>query len=169
MSTATVRAAFVPDADTVSWLQAREDFLYEEGHIPLAPAVKGAYVNRADGSGRVWCVWTRTQGRQLDILRFVIEEMGGLDGGPEGKGGDTERVEAVAVCLQAARREAGRCGLQRVQAWNPSKWVLAGARMLVPEVEVVDRESKNIVSVNWFGPEKVGEVELAASENFEWC
>ena len=165
-----VKVAFVPDVETMGWLHAREEFIGKELAYPYVPAVKGARMTVSDGS-RVWCVWTRTIGgtdRLLEILRFVVEGVA-PDSAPGSTPLDQERVQAVAACLQSARAQAAVWQMGCVQAWNPSPWVVAGACALEPECEVVERETNNIVSLNWFGPEDPSEVELVANEKFEWC
>ena len=71
----------MPDAETLSWHHAREEFVANELY-GKSPEVKGAIVGTEEGK-RVWCVWMRTwynsdpqksKGNSLNILRLVVED-----------------------------------------------------------------------------------------------
>ena len=80
-----------------------------------------------------------------------------------------ESVQAVAACLAAAQEQAGSWEMDSVQAWNPSPTVLAGARLLQPNIKIVDREDESITSLNWYGTNaRPSNIQWLANEKFGW-
>ena len=170
---ARIRVAFMPDVQTMSWRHAREEFTAREFSHPQFPTVKGARVRLIDGS-RVWCVWTKNfsnkepDGGLLEVVRLVVEGQD-PESEPDSSPSSHKTMQAIAACLQAAQIEAFRFDMDSIEIWNPSRWALAAARQLNPEIELIDRDSRNIICLNWFGPENPREIEWVASEAFEWC
>ena len=166
-----IRFAFLPDAQTMDWRHGREEFFAREFSYPKSVAVKGALVQAADGS-RVWCVWAKSfnskepRGGLLEILRIVVESQ---NPGETDSSSSHATIQAIAACLRAAQDEASHFDMNSIEVWNPSPWVLAAARELDPQVELIERDRRGIICMKWFGPEDPREIELVASEAFEWC
>ena len=180
---AETRVALVPDVNTMQWHHAREEFAGME-ILGRSPDVKGALVDVEDGK-RVWAIWTRTfgsegKGNVLHILRMVIE-------GEDDFGGETEdqnetvssdtsehaqsSIRAAAAILRAAQREAAEWGMATVEVWNPSHIIVAGARAILPDTKIVERDSESITSLMWYGSGTgtSDEVEWLGNEKYAWC
>lgn len=165
------RVALIPNVETIRWHHAREQFVGTEIYGRF-PDIKGGVVGEKDGQ-RVWCYWTRmwsnpnkgeAKGNTLHILRIVVEP----DAAP------ASVVPAIAALLARAQSETDDWHMEQVDYWNPSPEVVAAAKMLDPEAEVVDRDSESIASLRWYGdlPAKgrlVDSVEWVANEKYGWC
>ena len=180
---AKTRVALIPDADTMQWHHAREEFAAEH-MFGRTPEVKGA---RAGLEGKsAFCIWTRTygsvaSGNVLHILRLFIEEENEFTqvktvdevNAAQSKDGDgaREAVLATAAVLQAAQLEAAKWDMHHVEVWNPTPIAVLAAKELLPAVEIVHREEESITSLMWYGNENgVGdEVEWVGNEKYGWC
>lgn len=170
------RVALIPDVETITWLHAREDFVCKE-ILQRNPEVKGARVNTEKGH-RAWCYWVRmyynddlskVESNVLYILRLVVEpEIDGTDDG----------VRAVAALLREAQKEAAKWNMEMVNVWNPKEQTIKATAMAmgkkVEDVEVIDRETESITSLQWYGEMGKGEkpkevVQWLANEKFGWC
>lgn len=175
------RVALIPDADTMQWHHAREEFAAKE-LLGRAVDVKGAIVEAGEGK-RVWAIWTRTfaekaENSTLHILRMVVEGEKKFEAevGTEEEMGRMEDLEesnvsAAAAVLRAAQREAGRWPMHAVEVWNPSHTILAAARTIQPDAKFVERESQSITSLMWYG-DVTGDdngVEWVGNEKYGWC
>ena len=162
------RLAWIPDAATMQWHHAREEFLSTE-LLEKIPEVKGALIESENGKS-AWCIWNRVFSKNqkenvLYILRIVIE---GED--HTGKHIDSEQVKQVAACLSAAQDEAALWGMSSVDMWNPSPTVFAGCREVHPASEIIHRDQESITCMNWYGEQPGAErVEWVANEKFGWC
>lgn len=175
------RIALIPDVDTLQWHHAREEFAANE-ILGRTLEVKGAIVDAGKGD-RVWAIWTRTFAEKMEtntlhVLRMVLEgeqefEIGSKSEGEAGRmgGGEERNVRAAAAVLRAAQREAGRWPMHAVEVWNPSATILAAARMIQPDVQVVERESESITSLMWYGDgsDKEDGAEWVGNEKYAWC
>lgn len=98
-----VRVALIPDANTIQWHHAREEFLAQK-LLGRWPDIKGAIAERSAGE-RVWGIWTRTfssEENTLNILRLVIED--------EGVSCETsDEVAAVDASSEASKRHILCC------------------------------------------------------------
>lgn len=162
--------ALLPDIETIQWHHAREDFVGMELH-GKTPKVKGAMVGTEQGK-RIWCYWTRmwynanpaeTKGNTLYILRIVVED---------GDSTEHSHDDAIAALMAMAQQEAEECKMERVEAWNPTPATLSAARKLEPGVEVVDRDSESIASLQWY-PQHEGrmadKIEWVGNDKYGWC
>ncbi len=175
---AGARFAVVPNAETMQWHHAREEFAALLRH-DQAPEIKGALVAATeDQGGRVWAIWTRTfpweakRGGVLFVQRFVFE--GGGEGGEAGKDDDAcgrgMRVRSASQILHAAQAEAGEWGMRHVEIWNPSRVVVEAVQQLSPDAEVVHRQHDDIPSLMWCDKDmRASEVEWIANERYAWC
>lgn len=177
--------ALLPDIDVIRWHHAREDFVGTELH-GKTPEIKGAMVGTEQGR-RVWCYWSRmwynqnpqdSTGNTLHILRLVIED----EGHSSWEGSGTKHADAhsaahshddaIAALLLMAQREAEEWKMEKVDAWNPSAETLAGAKMLEPGVEIVDRDMESVASLKWY-PAHEGRVadsiDWIGNEKYGWC
>ena len=189
------RVALIPDAATIAWHHAREEFVADELKLGKTQ-IKGAIVGDTPGK-RAWIIWTRTfngdpsqrfdKGNKLDILRIVVEDeddlvrenFGELVNGANSNGPplvsngnrSDKSVQKIAALLVAAQQEAARCNLGEVQAWNPIPTVVQAAKLACPEVgAVVDRESQSITSLKWYGEgTALDDVEWIGNEKYGWC
>ncbi|KAL6719318.1 hypothetical protein ACLMJK_003557 [Lecanora helva] len=177
-SDSKIFVALVPDAKTIQWHHAREEFAGQE-LLGRFPELKGAWAKTATGD-QVWCIWTRTfgssgAGNTLDILRFVIE---GDQIFREGKKHHVDcnylnkpKIEAAAVVLRAAQLEAYRWNMDRVHVWNPTTMTLLAAQEVEASTQMIDRDQESITSLRWHGldPQEVGKVEWISNEKYGWC
>ncbi|KAL9030832.1 MAG: hypothetical protein Q9196_001086 [Gyalolechia fulgens] len=180
-SAKTVRVALVPDAATMQWHHAREEFLGERLRDRF-PFTKGASVDIAS-RGRAWCIWTRTFGTTrnddvLNILRLVVEEEMAVDEQAMPVVVDEDQAEseqgivaAVAAILEQAQLEATFWGMSSVQLWNPSPLTLKAAKKIEPSAILVDRDEESITSLRWHGkvPPHNTEIDWIANEKYAWC
>ncbi len=178
------RVALIPDAHTIQWHHAREEFAADE-LFDRHPEVKGAMADSRTPGGRVWCIWTRTYGTDtagntLNILRLVIEgEDDIIRQAAEPEEEDDEGLDALAqkkmratmLVLQAAQHEAAKWGMRDVQVWNPTQCCVAAAMEIRPNIKVVEREEESIASLRWHGLDlgEEGEVEWIGNEKYGWC
>jgi len=157
--------ALIPDINNIRWHQAREEFVGNELYGRM-PDVKGAIVGTEPGK-RVWCYWTRlwynanpseSNGNAMNILRLVIED--------EEHAGNY--VDAISALFAAALEQAKQWNMELIEAWNPTHEVVEGAKRLVPEAAVVDRDTESITSLMWYGraDEKV---DWIMNEKYGWC
>ncbi|KAI9730343.1 MAG: hypothetical protein M1834_005853 [Cirrosporium novae-zelandiae] len=184
------KVALIPDAETMHWHHAREEFLAKELFGRL-PDKKGAAVGSAPGE-RVWCIWTRTFGDNenphvLRILRMVVEgedwqsRLGQGNEGNEdrcsqplaklqGENRD-EKVLKIMTALSEAQAEAQRWNISEVQLWNPSPLTILAAKNIDPSITVVNREETSIASLKWYGVANklYNSVEWIANEKYGWC
>ena len=157
--------ALIPDANTLDWHYAREDFVANELYGPnptFMASGRGAIVEAAPGS-RVWCYWVRvwTNAQEeapntLHIMRLVVEdESYGIFTPASGEGADKieddRLVQAIAKLLAMATVQAHRSGMQEVQIWNPTSTTLAAARLVDADAAKVTREKESIAALNWYG------------------
>ena len=173
-----IRVALIPDAKTMIWHHAREEFAAKE-MLGKDPNIKGAFV-KTNAGDQVWCIWTRTfgsneAGNTLHILRFVIEGEG-LACTSETKHfvsepSDKAKVRAGAALLQAAQLEASKWDMKDIQVWNPSSLTVLAAREVEPAAEVTHRDEESIASLRWHGihPEERSQVEWVCNEKYGWC
>lgn len=190
-SNAHTRVALIPDAHTIQWLHAREEFVASET-LHRDPLVKGAIVSTdGEASGkRVWCIWTRTFGSKksenvLHILRLVIEGKSDVvfSGDADTNGTEPadvaqaskEAVRKAAAVLRAAQFEAAEWEMGSVEIWNPTLLVMEAAKMLAPggNVDLVDRQMSSVCCLMWYGDDEgqgvEGGVEWVGNEKFGWC
>ncbi|KAI1804949.1 hypothetical protein F4811DRAFT_250328 [Daldinia bambusicola] len=167
--------AFAPDHDTLRWHLYRDDYICSVLFKAAAPYTRGAV---AGPSGRrVWAVWARNYGgtaadknvdkNKLYILRLVIESEASEEAKEEGPSNDVR--EAFAVVMQAARREASRWHLGKIDLWNPSPIVKKLIDQSGLQHRWVERDEDSIPSMMWYGDEDVGNVEWVANEKYCWC
>lgn len=165
-----IRAALLPDVDTLRWHLAREAFTCESLHARV-PSAHGALHACPDGS-RVWVVWQRNYSsaatsdppdpsNKLYILRLVVENP---------RLSDADLRAALEAVLGAARREAAAWWCAKVEMWNPD----ARTRRAVEGLEgwqakYVDRETDSIASLRWLDQGSTDDVEWIANEKFGWC
>ncbi|KAL8659172.1 MAG: hypothetical protein Q9226_000579 [Calogaya cf. arnoldii] len=176
-----VRVALIPDAATMRWHHAREEYLTKV-LLGRCPTSKGAMSKTADGR-RVWCIWTRTFGASqeqnvLNILRLSIEgesnfSQPALSGATDNfhRHSQQSQVKALAAVLQAAQVEAFDWSMSSVQSWNPSPLALLAARHLEPSAEIVERCDESLPSLRWHGkpvPDNA-KVDWISNEKFAWC
>jgi len=177
--------ALIPDANTLTWHYAREDFVATElngGYYPdFMRSGRGAIVDVEGGSGRVWCFWTRvwTNPQEdspdtLHILRLAIEDDAHHDFSAASDEGveevkESPVVRAIAALLQQARSAARQSGMKEVMIWNPSSATLAAARLVEPSSAVVHREKESITSLRWYGDGSWKDVDWVANEKYGWC
>ena len=177
------RVALIPDAQTMQWHHAREEFAAKEMYN-RTPDIKGIMVQGEDPGERVWCIWTRTYGtiqseNTLNILRFVIE---GVTETVK-QGSDVEnteaaldalsekKVQAATLVFKAAQHEAAKWGMRSVQVWNPTHLCVLAAQRIRPKIKVIHRDEESITSLRWHG-EELGEgveVEWVGNEMYGWC
>ena len=185
-STTGTLVALVPDARTMQWHHAREEFVATE-LLDRHPQVKGALATFQDDKSslakRVSCIWARIFGSDdsedvLYILRVVVP-----DGTDTVSSDESERIEevgtspipqclAVAAVLRAAQLEAARWGMKTVRGWNPTELVTSAAKVLDPTVRVIERQEQSITSLRWHSPgldEPDDKVEWLGNERFGWC
>ena len=187
--------ALIPDAATIAWHHAREEFVAEE--LKLGDTeIKGAIVGDKPGE-RAWIIWTRTfsgdphrkfdKGNVLFVLRIVMEEEESVirdnpsdlakgangNGPPPMTNGDGlgKSVRQVASLLVAAQQEAARFHLAEAQAWNPTPTTVQAAKLAYPKVgAVIDRESQSIACLKWYGEgAALEEVDWVGNEKYGWC
>lgn len=172
-----IRVALIPDAATMQWHHAREEFL----GLKLCnrfPTHKGALAKTTDGR-RAWCVWTRTFGTYpqenlLNILRLVVEEEEAIGRNPLATSAskDHEASEtAIAAILEAAQLEASNWGMTGVQLWNPSPLTIRAAKKVEPSFTMIDREDESLPSLRWHGKTLPASpiVGWIANEKYAWC
>ena len=177
-----VRVALIPDANTMLWHHAREEYVARVT-LDRKPEVKGAIVKSKEGH-RVWCIWTRNFGMKeeentLHVLRLVIEgedEFSGVDSAAmdsisKRKDFNREHVLATATVLRAAQLEAAKWGMHDVMIWNPLPTVVVAAREVFPDTKIVDRDEESITSLRWHGldEDKEDRIEWVGNEKFGWC
>ena len=185
-STADTLVALVPDAHTLQWHHAREEFLATELQVKI-PDVKGAMATfrneKSSSTQRVWCFWARKFGTEeaenvLYILRIVVpEDMSAVSASKLGqvniKDAETNpQTLAITAVLRAAQIEAARSGMREVHVWNPTESVITSAKLLDPAVRVIEREEESLTSMRMHGPQDArpyGKVEWLANERFGWC
>jgi hypothetical protein len=162
------RVALIPNATTMGWHHAREEYLAKE-LLNKVPEIKGALIRGQSGQS-TWCIWTRVFGKErkdntLYILRIVIE------GEDQTKNQILpEHVQQVAACLAAAQDQAHAWNMYQVEIWNPSPTVVAGIRQLDSSSEIIHRDSESITSLNWYGENPgIDKVQWIANEKFGWC
>ena len=176
-----VRIALIPDAPTMQWHHAREEFLGQKlcDKIPFA---KGAWAKTATGT-RAWCIWTRTFGATrkddvLNILRLVVEDENAV--GREDAQAVVDRdlnehersvVATVAAILEQAQFEANSWGMSAVQLWNPSPLTCQAAKKIEASTKVIDRDDESINSLRWHGkaPPDSTKIDWIANEKYAWC
>ncbi len=181
-----VRVALIPDAQTMQWHHAREEFAAKE-LFGRKPDVKGAMAQDKNTDERVWCIWTRTYGNDrdgntLNILRLVTEGSEDLmrqDPQSESNNDETldpatkrkRKIHATSLVLQAAQHEAAKWGMKEVQLWNPTPLCVLAAQQIKPGTEVIHRDEESIASLRWHGAElgKGSEVEWVGNEKYGWC
>ena len=188
--------ALIPDAVTIAWHHAREDFLAKE-FFNKTPHVKGTQVLIPDSSSpsgkrRAWGIWTRiwnskdisqTKGNTLHLLRLCFE--------PPQSQIDPEAVfvedsQATMSILHQAQLQAAEWGMAEVEVWNPTppvrqavtllgqNWSAQGGEGVGEKwATLVDRDAESICSLKWFDDHNVesdGElVEWLENEKFGWC
>ncbi|MCJ1341581.1 hypothetical protein MMC09_006877 [Bachmanniomyces sp. S44760] len=174
------QVALIPDAATIQWHHAREEFAAYELSRRNAD-YKGSVVVSEEGE-RIWCIWTRTfgspaEGNTLHILRLVI------DGDSEPLGRVSEPVDeeqtwsnarlmGIAAVLRAAQLEAAEWGMKEVQIWNPSEVVQVAVRDVLGAKEgLVHRDAASITCLRWYGngEGEANEIEWVANEKYGWC
>ena len=157
--------ALIPDINNIRWHQAREEFVGNELYGRM-PDVKGAIVGTEPGK-RVWCYWTRlwynpnpseSKDNAMNILRLVIED--------EEHAGNY--VDAISALFAAALEQAKQWNMEVIESWNPTQEVVEGARRLVPEAAVVDRDMDSITSMMWYGRAEE-KVDWIMNEKYGWC
>lgn len=166
-----IYVALIPDAKTMQWHHAREEFLASELHLG-PPNIKGAIVGREVGK-RAWCIWTRKwdngdgndHGNTLFILRLVVENWDEIE---------SEQTDKAAVLLAEAQRQAGLWNMKEVQIWNPTWVTLQAAQRLVPSVNIEEREEDSIASLMWYGDDGTHDdrserVIWICNEKYGWC
>lgn len=145
--------AVVPDLATISWHNAREEFVGNEV-LGRSPEVKGAMVSTESGL-QAWCLWncfwsgpSSKHGHTLHILRLVVEE--GEDSAVHDFSPATEEgvaslqaspaVEAVTALFAAAQKHAAEWDMSQVEFWNPNNvlWLLR----------------RSLTKASWFRPER---------------
>ncbi|KAL8780797.1 MAG: hypothetical protein Q9213_006298 [Squamulea squamosa] len=176
-----IRVALIPDAATMQWHHAREEFLAKV-LCGKRPIYKGAMAETSDRR-KTWCMWTRTFGKRqdekvLNILRLFIEGESDFDQ-PASNGAfdniqdhpEQALVEATAAILQAAQVEASNWGMSSIQFWNPSPISLLAARHLDPSVEIIDRHNESLASLRWHGEAMPdgAKIDWVSSEKYGWC
>lgn len=167
----------LPDAETLAWHHAREEFVGNE-LFGKEPQLKGARAEYDDGTGAkadVWAIWTRRwsdlkEESVLQVLRIVVN-------GGERPASEQALAAATAAVLHTAQREAHEWGLSHVEVWSPSDVTRHAAALLLGKemkegVEVVERD-ESIASLNWFetsdDKDDNEEVEWLNNEKFGWC
>ncbi len=179
-----VRVALIPDAQTMQWHHAREEFAAKE-LFGRTPNVKGAMTQDKNTGERVWCIWTRTYGNDrdgntLNILRLVIEGFEDLmRQDPQSRSNNNEtldpaieiKMHATFLVLQAAQHEAAKWGMKEVQLWSPTPLCVLAAQQIKPGIKVIHRDEESIASLRWHGAElrKGFEVEWVGNETYGWC
>lgn len=174
-------ASIVPDVETLSWHQAREEYVANELY-GKSPEVKGAIVGSETGK-RVWCVWMRTwnnsnpqstKDNTMNILRLVVEDpeytdsSAASDEGVE-KAKGTYVTTAIVSVLAAAQADASKWHIGSVNIWNPTSSTLAAAKHLDPAAQVIHREKDSIASLRWYGKGSVDDVQWLDNEKYAWC
>ncbi|KAL8769463.1 MAG: hypothetical protein Q9209_004524 [Squamulea sp. 1 TL-2023] len=176
-----IRVALIPDAATMQWHHAREEFLAKVlfGKWPI---YKGAKAETSDGR-KAWCMWTRTFGirqdeKVLNILRLIIEGENDFDQ-PASNGAieniqdhpEQALVKATAAILQAAQVEASAWGMSSIQFWNPSPISVLAARHLDPSVKIIDRHEESLASLRWHGKAMLdgAKIDWVNNEKYGWC
>ncbi|KAL8906507.1 MAG: hypothetical protein Q9207_001993 [Kuettlingeria erythrocarpa] len=184
-----VRVSLIPDAATMQWHHAREDFLSLRLCSRL-PSARGALATTRNGR-RAWCVWTRTFGptRQesvLNILRLVVEareEETPMDNAvseqsvatSDDENRDDENRDAmkhaISAVLEQAQLEASDWGMASVVFWNPSPLTISAAKELDPSVVLTDRDDESITSLRWHGQPlpASAKIDWIANEKYGWC
>ena len=171
--------ALVPDANTIRWHHAREEFLAQE-LFNRWPDMKGAIAQRSAGE-RVWGIWTRTFGSEentLNILRLVIEdedvscetsdEFAAVDTSSEAS---KKHILAAASVIRSACYEAAEWGMDNVQFWNPTPITIQAARKIKPSAKIIDRTDDSIASLRWHGPRLDSRCKLrwVGNQKYGWC
>ena len=172
-----ISVAVSPDAATMQWHHAREEFLAQELH-GRHPLHKGALAKSSDGR-RTWCIWTRTFNQEiLHILRLVVEGENPFSRRPANATSGEDRDEAdhnmesaIAAVLKAAQREASAWGMTSVEFWNPSPLTVRTARLIDNSAKLVNREDESLTSLRWHGqnPYEDTEIEWISNEKYAWC
>lgn len=116
--------SLVPDAATIKWHHAREDYVVNCLH-GLGPQNRGA-ICHYQSDKKAWCLWSRTfgddptQSSVLYILRLVIDEIDEPLGSGDSVEGAAKVIQAsdAAICLlQAAQIEATKSKIKEIQIW----------------------------------------------------
>ena len=167
---AKVRAAILPDYNTLEWHIARETYMANHVFNSNGPKKNGVlYTPAGHPNQRVWGIWSaiwyggreRPEMNVLNFLRFGVED---------DNISDQELSKAIKAIIGAAHSMAHEWLCTKVDMWNPDtrtqKLISA-----MPELdgELVHREKTNIASLRWFGEGSVDDVEWVANEKFEWC
>jgi len=178
ISDSNILVALIPDAKTIRWHHAREEFAGKE-LLGRDPSFKGAYAKTEAGE-QVWRIWTRTfgsneAGNTLNILRFVIEgdQVLRSDGERPGSRDASQRgrIRAGAAVLRAAQLEAARWKMNDVQLWNPTPMTILAAQEIEPSSQLIHREEESIASLRWHGmnPQDRENLEWVGNEKYGWC
>ncbi|KAI4272622.1 MAG: hypothetical protein LQ337_005184 [Flavoplaca oasis] len=176
-----VRVALIPDAATIKWHHSREEFLAKV-LFDRRPKAKGAVAEVPNGR-KIWCIWTRTFGKNrdenvLNILRLSVEGEETFGQPALNKITDNVRnhaqqaqVDAIAAVLEAAQFEASDWGMSSVQLWNPSPLLVLAARHLDHSAEIVDRHEECLPSLRWHGLPEPNDstIDWLLNEKFGWC
>ena len=177
-SDSKILVALSPDAKTIQWHHAREEFAGNE-MFGRDPELKGAYAKTEEGY-QVWCIWTRTfgndeEGNILHLLRFAIE--GDQIARSDEKKiiirdtSNQTRIQAAAAVLRAAQIEAAKWSMKAVQFWNPTPLTILAAQEVEASSQVIHRDEESIASLRWHGvdPQDQSRVEWIGNEKFGWC
>ena len=138
---AQVTVALLPDATTMAWHHAREEFIALR-LFDTRPEVKGALTHC--GAQKTWCIWTHTfaddpSGNVLHLLRIAIPDNDGqITSDIEGSADRTthaqdrdDKVAAIMRLLTAAQAEAVAWQMKAIHIWYviPGvKWLLASLK-----------------------------------------
>ncbi|KAL8871595.1 MAG: hypothetical protein Q9174_002607 [Haloplaca sp. 1 TL-2023] len=169
--------AVLPDAATMQWHHAREEFLAQELNL-RPPYHKGALATSSDGR-RTWCIWTRTFNQNvLHILRLAVEGESPFSRGLATTSSSEDRSEtdhdmelAIAAILSLAQREASAWRMTSVELWNPSPLTVRAAKLIDNSAKVIDRDDESLTSLRWHGQNhsEGTEIEWIANEKYAWC
>ncbi|KAL8803282.1 MAG: hypothetical protein Q9200_006279 [Gallowayella weberi] len=178
----TVRVALIPDAATMQWHHAREEFLAQL-ILGKQPTCKGAIAKTPDGR-KAWCIWTRTFGASqgekiLNILRLSVDHnKDNLDMQASSKVKDVDQnapgqalVGAIAATLQIAQAEAVAWGMSSVHLWNPSHTSILAAKKADPSAAIINRHDESLASLRWHGkalPDGT-KIDWIGNEKYGWC
>ena len=174
--------AIVPDLATITWHNAREQFVGNE-LFGRSPDIKGAMVITESGL-QAWCLWTcmwsgasDKHGHTLHILRLVVEEGDGSavhDFNPATEEGvasvlPSPAVEAVTALFAGAQKHAAEWDMRQVEFWNPNNVALAAAKKLDESVVVQAREKDSICSLRWYGKGDGSDIDWVLNQKYAWC
>src|ERR1700761_2482687 len=170
--------ALVPDAATVRWHHAREEFVGNE-LFNKKPLVKGAVTGEV--GSRVWCYWTHVwtnpqeeAPNTLHVLRLVVEDENFTDSSPASEEGaakvkNSQTTKLIAALFAAAQGDAAQWSMNEVQIWNPTSTTLAATRLLNDDVTVQHRDKESITSLRWYGEGSWENVDWICNEKYAWC